>query len=77
MFIPGGKLEYLKTYWIETLTATPELKRLKAGFILQMIMDRFQNKTLSLLPDELMRIYSAHDITIASILNALDMFEVV
>lgn len=77
MFIPGGKLEYLKTYWIETLTGTPELKRLKAGFILQMIMDRFQNKTLSLLPDELMRIYSAHDITIASILNALDMFEVV
>lgn len=77
MFIPGGRLEYLKTYWIKTLTGTPEMKRLKSGFILQMILDRFQNKTVSLLPDELMRIYSGHDITIASVLNGLDMFEVI
>lgn len=76
VFIPGGALEYLKTYWIKFITGTPELKRLKSGFLLKEILDRFKNKTLSSLPDELMRIYSGHDITIASLLNTLDVFEV-
>lgn len=52
------------------------MKRLKSGFLLKEIFDRFGNKASSLLPDQLMQIYSGHDITIASLLNSLGVFDV-
>lgn len=76
MFIPGGAFEKVALYWFEFQTGTTELKRLKSGFLLKDILDRFKNKTLSLLPDQLMQIYSGHDSTIASLLNTLNIFEV-
>lgn len=76
VFIPGGVFEYLAEYWLIFTTGTTELKRLKSGFLLKEIFDRFKKKTLSLLPDELMYIYSGHDITIGGLLNSLGVFEV-
>lgn len=76
IFIPGGTAEYLRTYWIQFLTGTSEMKRLKSGFLLKEILDRFHNKTNALLPEGMMHIYSAHDLTIASLLNTLGIFEV-
>lgn len=57
-------------------TGTTELKRLESDFLLIEILDRFMNKTLSLLPDQLMQIYSGHDSTIEGMLNSLGVFEV-
>lgn len=49
-----------------------------AGFLLKEILDRFTNKTLSILqPDRKMWIYSAHDLNIVSILNALNLYKVI
>lgn len=76
IMIPGGKFEYLANYWIKSISGTTEMKKLKSGFILKDIFDRFKNKTLAKLPGQLMHIYSGHDITIASVLNGLGLLEV-
>lgn len=73
---PGDRFEYLSTYWLKVVTATTQLKRLRSGFLLKDILDRFKNKTLSLLPNQVMQIYSGHEITISSMLNSLGLFEV-
>lgn len=73
---PGDRFEYLSTYWLQVVTATTQLKRLRSGFLLKDILDRFKNKTLSLLPNQVMQIYSGHEITISSMLNSLGLFEV-
>lgn len=74
---PGGALEKFSGYIMQSYTGTDEMKRLKSGFLLKEILDRFRNKTLSLIPDELIAIYSGHDSTIASLLNTLGLFWVI
>lgn len=76
VFVPDGAFEELARYWYGFITGTNELKRLRSGSLLKEILDRFKNKTQSLLPDQLMQIYSGHDSTIAGILNSLGVFEV-
>lgn len=73
---PGDRFEYLSTYWLKVVTATTQLKRLRSGFLLKDILDRFKNKTLSFLPNQVMQIYSGHETTISSMLNSLGLFEV-
>lgn len=74
--IYGGDFERLAHSWPLIETGTTELKRLRTGFILKEILDRSRNKTLSLLPDQLMQIYSGHELTISSLLNSLGLFKV-
>lgn len=58
-------------------TNTPKLARLKTGFLIREILDRFKNKIESQLdPDRTLWIYSAHDTTVANVLNSLSLFEV-
>lgn len=76
VYTPGDAFENLAHYWFQFIFGTTEMKRLKSGFLLKEILDRFENKTLSLLPDQLMQIYSGHDTTVAGILNALGVFDV-
>lgn len=76
IFIKGGAFEYVASHWQTFITGTKELKRLKAGFLLKQIFDRFKNKTISLPPEQLLQVYSGHEITISSILNGLGVFEV-
>lgn len=53
------------------------MKKAKTGFLIKEIFDRFKNKSLSLLkPDRSLWIYSAHDVTIVNVLNALNVYEV-
>lgn len=60
-----------------TNTYTPQLARLKLGPLLKEILDRFVSKTVSKLnPDRSLWIYSAHDTTVANLLNTLGLFEV-
>lgn len=74
---PGGVMKLLAEHWFKHLTGTTELKRLKSGFLIKEILDRFKNKTLSnLTPDRSLWLYSAHDITIASVMNSLGVLEV-
>lgn len=59
-------------------TSTTKMKRLKSGFLLKEILDRFNNKSLSTLsPNSSLYIYSAHDITLAAMLNSLGVFDVI
>lgn len=77
MFVPGGDLEMLAARCFQTNTSTPELARLKAGFLYREILDHFSQKIESKLwPNRCLWIYSAHDSTIASILNSIGLFEV-
>lgn len=56
-------------------TKTPEIARLKFGFLMYEILDRINAKIKSTLqPDRTLWIYSGHDKTIASILNILGLY---
>lgn len=59
-------------------TATPELKKLNGGYLLKEIFDRISDKLASQLsPDRSFCLYSAHERTLAIILNTLGLFAVV
>lgn len=74
---PDGDLEMLANLCFATNTSTPVLARLKIGFLLREMLDRFEEKIDSRLePDRNVWIYSAHDSTIASILNSIGLFKV-
>lgn len=73
----SGDLEYLATHFYSIFTHSTEMKKLRAGFLLKEILDRFKEKTQSLLsPDRTLWMYFAHDTTIANVLNSLGLFEV-
>lgn len=75
---PGGDLEMLAAKCFQINTSTPELARLKSGFLIREIINRFTDKIASkLMPNRSIWIYSAHDSTIASVLNSLGLFEVI
>jgi len=59
-----------------TKTYTPLLARLKTGPLLKEILMHFDNKTKNTLtPNRSLWIYSAHDTTVANILNTLGVFK--
>lgn len=69
-------LEYLFAVFCEAYTHTRVMKKLKGGFLIKEILDRFKNKSLSLLdPDRSLWIYSAHDLTMINVLNTLNFYE--
>lgn len=73
---PNGVLKYFSGLFYEAFTHTKEMKKIEAGFLIKEILDRFTSKSQSLLePDRKLFIYSAHDLTIANVLNALNLFE--
>lgn len=65
----------LKTFMLDT--STPFLAKIKGGFLLKEILDRFTNKSTSTLdPDRSFWVYSGHDTTICRILNTLGVLKV-
>lgn len=73
----GRDFEYLALQWYRIFTITNEMKKLKSGYLLKEILDRFTNKTQSTLsPDRSLWMYFAHDITVSNMLNSLGVFEV-
>lgn len=76
VFYPGCQLEELSGLAFQLSTVTTEMARLKSGFLIREIFDRFYNKISGdLSPNRSIWIYSAHDSTIANVLNALGLFE--
>lgn len=73
----NGIMRYISDYYFKLATDTPQLARLSTGFLIKDIFERISqkiNKTLH--PDRSIYIYSAHDDTVANILNSLGLFEV-
>lgn len=78
---PGGDLyasmeeATLKTFKLDT--STPFFAKIKSGFLLKDILDRFMNKSRAILdPDRSFWVYSGHDTTISRILNTLGILKV-
>lgn len=73
----GGDFEWAAGYGLKIRTATTEMARLRFGFLIREILDRFSAKINSKLsPDRTIWIYSGHDATLVGILDALQLFEV-
>lgn len=78
VFTPTGELQRIAEYFLKFSTETTETKKLKSGFLLKEILERFQKKSEAKLePDRSLWLYSGHDVTLGSILNSLGLFEVV
>lgn len=77
VFYPGSEMEKLAAYSFSMQTNKKLQARLKAGFLIREMLQHFTMKANSTLtPDRSMWIYSAHDKTVANLLNALGLFEV-
>lgn len=75
--LSNNTLEYLAAVNLEAFTHTTELKRLEAGTIIKEMLNRFENKSRSILqPNASLWIYAAHDLSLVNILNALNLYEV-
>lgn len=71
-------LEYLAAVWFEANTHTMEMKKLSGGYLIKEMLDHFKDKISSTLkPNRSLWIYSAHDATIANVLNSLGLFDVI
>lgn len=75
---PNGIMEYITKYSYAMYTNTKQLARLKGGFLLKDILERFSQKIKSTLKplERKLWLYTAHDYTLANILNGLGVFEV-
>lgn len=77
VFFPGSDMENLANFCFSMPTNSKLLARLKVGFLIRDILERFTQKIEStLVPDRSLWIYSGHDTTISNLLNALGLFEV-
>ncbi|XP_031636524.1 uncharacterized protein LOC116349297 [Contarinia nasturtii] len=74
---PGGNFEFLAMLWYRLHSSTNYQKKIKAGYLLKDIFDRFSAKIHSTLsPDRTIYLYFAHDITITNVLNSLGLYNV-
>lgn len=70
-------LEYISAVSYEASTYHTEQKKQRAGFLIKEILDRFTNKTQSLLkPDRSLWIYAIHSTGMVNLLNSLNVFDV-
>lgn len=73
---PEGDMKWIAARSFATNTNTDTLAKLKTGFLLKEILERSSNKTRNKLsPNRSMWVYSAHDTTIANVLNTLGAFD--
>ncbi|XP_032595749.1 prostatic acid phosphatase isoform X2 [Drosophila grimshawi] len=72
----GANLTWASNFAFSVNTYTRTMARLKGGPLLKDILERFEIKIKNqLIPDRNVFIYSAHDTTIANLLNTLKLFE--
>lgn len=70
-------MEGIARYHYAMATATKKLARLKSGFLLKEMVQRFSDKIYEKLkPDRTLWLYSSHESALANMLNSLGMFEV-
>lgn len=74
----GSKiLEHFGVLLLTSFSSTTEMKKLSIGFLLREILDRFKTLQITSLaePEQKLWLYSAHDYTIANLMNALHVFD--
>ncbi|XP_054734328.1 prostatic acid phosphatase [Anastrepha obliqua] len=72
---PSADMTYIADFAFSITTYTRHMARLKAGPLIKEMLHRFADKTRgSLKPDRSVWIYSAHDTTVANVLNALNLY---
>lgn len=71
-----GPMQYIAEFSFTTDTNTPQLARLKHGFLIKELLEHFNQKINGTLERSLW-LYSAHDFTISGVLNSLGLFEVI
>lgn len=71
----NGILEYFSSIAMMAATHSTETKKIRSGFLLKEMLDRFKEKILSS-SEQLLYIYSAHDNVIINFLNSLNVYEV-
>lgn len=77
VFFPGSDLEKMAAFWFSMESGTKLLARIRSGFLLKEMLERFtMKKDSKLSPNRKLWIYSAHDTTVAGLLNTLGLFEV-
>lgn len=70
-------MTYISDFTFSISTYTRQLARLKTGPLVKDMLERFVDKSKGKLnPDRSVWIYSAHDTTVANLLNTLKLFEV-
>lgn len=68
--IDDGPMEYIAQFDFKTYADTPELARLKSGFLLKEMLEHFTQKINSqLTPNRSLWLYSGHDLTILNMVN--------
>lgn len=77
VFGEGSDFEFCANYDFKIRANTPLLARLSIGFLVREMLEHFEQKMNSTLQsDRSLWLYSAHDTTIANVLNGLGLFEV-
>lgn len=77
LMVPNSEFERLSLRWYALFTPTPEMKKLRSGFLLKDILNRFTNKTQHVLPLDLtLWMYFSHDVALSDMLNSIGVFEV-
>lgn len=78
MMDPYSNMTIFIQHGFKMCTHTTEMKKLKAGFLIKEMLDRFADKIQSKLnPDRRLWLYSGHDLTITHFLNAIDLYDVI
>ncbi|XP_055384049.1 prostatic acid phosphatase [Condylostylus longicornis] len=72
---PGGDMKNIADLSFALPTYTRKLARLKIGLLVKDIFDRFKKKLQKNKVKQSVWVYSAHDTTIANVLNAFKLFE--
>lgn len=74
---PNGILQQIAIFYYKMGSDNKKLARLQSGFLIREMFERFGQKINSTLkPNRSLWLYSAHDLTIISMLNSLKVFEV-
>lgn len=73
-----GPMQYIAKFNFKLGTNTPQLAKLKYGFLIKEIFEHFTQKIVGTLePNRSLWLYSAHDFTISGLLNSLGLFQVI
>lgn len=74
---PSADMTAVAAFTFSISTYTRQLARLKSGPLIKEMLQRFVDKSKGKLnPDRSVWIYSAHDTTVANVLNTLKLFDV-
>lgn len=74
---PSIDMSYVSDLTFAISTYTRQMARLKTGPLIKEMLQRFVDKSKGKLnPDRSLWVYSAHDTTVANVLNTLKLFDV-